>query len=47
VHRFFEVSLGIAIALGVTAVWPERESGGKLLRFTAAHEKGSNEDRGG
>jgi uncharacterized membrane protein YccC len=28
VHRFFEVSLGIAIALGVTALWPERESGG-------------------
>ena len=28
VHRFFEVSLGIAVALGVTALWPERESGG-------------------
>ena len=28
VHRFFEVSLGIAIALVVTALWPERESGG-------------------
>jgi len=27
VHRFFEVSLGIAVALGVTALWPERESG--------------------
>lgn len=27
-HRFFEVSLGIAIALGVTALWPEREPEG-------------------
>jgi len=48
VHRFFEVSLGIAIALVVTAVWPERESGGgKLLRFTGRREKGSNENLGG
>jgi len=28
VHRFFEVSLGIAIALLVTALWPERKSAG-------------------
>jgi uncharacterized membrane protein YgaE (UPF0421/DUF939 family) len=27
VHRFFEVSLGIAVALGMTALWSERESG--------------------
>lgn len=48
VHRFFEVSLGIAIALVVTAVWPERESsGGKFLRFTLGHEKGSSENLGG
>jgi uncharacterized membrane protein YgaE (UPF0421/DUF939 family) len=48
VHRFFEVSLGIAIALVVTALWPERESGGdKFLRFTGRHEKGSNENLGG
>jgi uncharacterized membrane protein YgaE (UPF0421/DUF939 family) len=48
VHRFFEVSLGIAIALGVTALWPERESGGdKFSRFTLGHEKASSEDLGG
>jgi len=48
VHRFFEVSLGIALALVVTAAWPERESGGgKLLRFTGGREKGSNENLGG
>jgi uncharacterized membrane protein YgaE (UPF0421/DUF939 family) len=47
-HRFFEVSLGIAIALVVTALWPERESGGaKFSRFTLGHEKGSSEDLGG
>jgi hypothetical protein len=45
VHRFFEVSLGIAIVLVVTALWPERVSGGdKLLRFTVAHKEGSNKD---
>jgi len=46
VHRFFEVSLGIAIAaLVVTALWPERVSGGdKLLRFTVAHKEGSDKD---
>jgi uncharacterized membrane protein YccC len=48
VHRFFEVSLGIAIALVVTAVWPERESSGdKFFRFTLRHEKGSSENLGG
>lgn len=48
VHRFFEVSLGIAIALGVTALWPDRESGGdKFFRFTLGHEKGSSENLGG
>jgi uncharacterized membrane protein YgaE (UPF0421/DUF939 family) len=26
VHRFFEVSLGIALAVAVTALWPERQS---------------------
>jgi len=36
VHRFFEVSLGIAIALVVTALWPERESaGGKHSAFSS------------
>jgi hypothetical protein len=44
VHRFFEVSLGIAIALVVTALWPERVSGDKLLRFTVEHKEGSNKD---
>jgi hypothetical protein len=24
VHRFFEVSLGIAVGLGMTRLWPER-----------------------
>jgi uncharacterized membrane protein YccC len=24
-HRFLEVALGIAVALGMTAAWPERE----------------------
>jgi uncharacterized membrane protein YgaE (UPF0421/DUF939 family) len=48
VHRFFEVSLGIAIALVVTALWPERESSGdKFFRFTLGHEKGSSENLGG
>ena len=36
VHRFFEVSLGIAVALGVTALWPERESG----RIQSTHVTG-------
>lgn len=27
IHRFFEVSLGIAVGLAVSAVWPERTSG--------------------
>jgi uncharacterized membrane protein YgaE (UPF0421/DUF939 family) len=31
VHRFLEVSLGIAIALAVTALWPEREFRGDNL----------------
>jgi hypothetical protein len=45
VRRLFEVSLGIAIALVVTALWPERVSGGdKLLRFTVAHKEGSKKD---
>jgi len=25
VHRFFEVSIGIAVALAITALWPERK----------------------
>jgi uncharacterized membrane protein YccC len=28
VHRFVEVSLGIAAGLGITMVWPERKIGG-------------------
>jgi uncharacterized membrane protein YgaE (UPF0421/DUF939 family) len=48
VHRFFEVSLGIAIALLVTALWTEREpSGDKFLPFTLRHEKGTSENVGG
>ena len=48
VHRFFEVSLGIAIALLVTALWTEREPrGGKFLPFTLRHEKGTSENVGG
>jgi uncharacterized membrane protein YccC len=27
IHRFFEVSLGIAVGLMITAFWPERQSG--------------------
>jgi uncharacterized membrane protein YccC len=27
VHRFVEVALGIAVALALTALWPERELG--------------------
>jgi uncharacterized membrane protein YccC len=25
-HRFFEVSVGIAVGLGITAIWPERRN---------------------
>jgi hypothetical protein len=25
VHRFFEASIGIAVGLAVTAIWPERK----------------------
>jgi hypothetical protein len=27
-HRFFEVSLGIAVGLELSAIWPERPSAG-------------------
>ncbi len=37
VHRFVEVSLGIAVALVLTALWPERE----LTSGEAQGEKGS------
>lgn len=36
-HRFFEVSLGIAVGLAVSAAWPERTGGSeaKILTVTA------------
>jgi uncharacterized membrane protein YccC len=30
VHRFFEVSVGIAVALAITAVWPEAQTSSDL-----------------
>lgn len=28
IHRFVEVSIGVAVGLALTAIWPEREAGG-------------------
>jgi len=38
VHRFFEVSIGIAVGLAFTAIWPERKIAVGSLGFTKRAE---------
>ena len=45
VHRFIEVSIGIVVALAITAIWPERDPGSAGLPKAGATTASAGKDR--